>query len=107
MGEKTSQAKLNTNREYMKKLDDIKLRVPKGYRQKIKDYCEKVRGSSMNQIIIDLLKALGTANLSKNNKSGEVITRTGVGKDVIKLPDDFLEHFDDSNDEIAKLFYGD
>jgi len=59
------------------------------------------------KIIIDLLKALGTANLSKNNKSGEVITRTGVGKDVIKLPDDFLEHFDDSNDEIAKMFYGD
>ncbi len=59
MGEKntTSQTKLNTNREYMKKLDDIKLRVPKGYRQKIKDYCEKVRGSSMNQIIIDLLNA--------------------------------------------------
>ena len=59
------------------------------------------------RIIIDLLKAFGTPNLSKNNKSDQVITRTGVGKDVIKLPDDFLEHFDDSNDEIAKMFYGD
>lgn len=29
------------------------------------------------------------------------------GKDVIKLADDYLEHFDDSNDEIAKMFYCD
>jgi len=59
------------------------------------------------KIIIDLLKALRTANLSNDNKSDQVFSRTGVGKDVIKLPEDFLEHFDDSNDEIAKMFYGD
>ena len=59
------------------------------------------------KIIIDLLKALRTANLSNENKSDQVFSRTGVGKDVIKLPEDFLEHFDDSNDEIAKMFYGD
>ena len=58
------------------------------------------------KIIIDLLKALRTANLSNDNKSDQVFSRTGVGKDVIKLPEDFLEHFDDSNDEIAKMFYG-
>ena len=59
------------------------------------------------RIIIDLLKALGSANLSKENKTNQVIMRTGVGRDVIKLPEDFLEHFDDSNDVIAKMFYGD
>jgi len=39
------------------------------------------------KIIIDLLKALRTANLSNDNKSDQVFSRTGVGKDVIKMSD--------------------
>ena len=34
------------------------------------------------------------------------IRKFGIGKDIIKLPDDFYEHFDDMNDEIAAMFYG-
>lgn len=54
---KTSQTKLNTNREYHDKMDDIKLRVPKGYRRKISDYCKEVYGTSLNQVVISLLNA--------------------------------------------------
>lgn len=50
----TSQTKLNTNRQYMKKLDDIKIRVPSGYRKKLTDYCDE-RHISLNQLVIRLL----------------------------------------------------
>lgn len=40
--------------KYHAKFDDIKIRVPKGNREKYKDYAE-VRGMSLNQLIIKLL----------------------------------------------------
>lgn len=52
---KTKQLKLDTNREYHDRMDDIKIRVPKGYRQLITDYCKEVRGMPLNQLVITLL----------------------------------------------------
>lgn len=52
---KTSQVKLDSNREYLEKMDDIKIRVPKGFRQLITDYSKNVRGMALNQLVIALL----------------------------------------------------
>ncbi len=32
--------------------------------------------------------------------------RFGAGRDEIRLPEGFFEHFDDGNDEIAEMFGG-
>ena len=40
---------------YLEKMDDIKIRVPKGYRQQIADYCKNVREMTLNQLVIALL----------------------------------------------------
>lgn len=42
-------------KEYMKKIKDIKLRVPEEYLQPIKDHA-KSKGMSVNQLIISLLE---------------------------------------------------
>ena len=52
------------------------------------------------RVIVDLLKKL------KPEEKRKKIKRIGVGRDVIKLPEDFYEHFDDLNEEIALMFYG-
>lgn len=49
-----SQAQLKANSKYHDKFDDIKIRVPKGQREKYKQYAES-RGLSLNQIIIKLM----------------------------------------------------
>ena len=59
------------------------------------------------KLLIELMKALdaNAGNVDERVSGGknEII---GAGRDIIKLPDDFFEHFDDSNDEIAEMFYG-
>ena len=42
-------------KEYMKKIKDIKLRVPEEYLQPIKDHA-KGKGMSVNQLVISLLE---------------------------------------------------
>lgn len=42
-------------KEYMKKIKDIKLRVPEKYLQSIKDHA-KAKGMSVNQLVISLLE---------------------------------------------------
>lgn len=42
-------------KEYMKKIKDIKLRVPEEYLQLIKKHAEK-KGMSINQLVISLLE---------------------------------------------------
>ena len=37
---KVSRRKLDTNDKYLKQLDDIKIRVPKGYKDVIKDLAQ-------------------------------------------------------------------
>ena len=58
------------------------------------------------QVVVDLLKMLSGYSesyvLSSTHEPG--FKRTG--KSVFFLPDDFDEHFDDLNDEIATLFMG-
>jgi hypothetical protein len=51
---KTSKNKLVTNDRYLEKLEDIKIRVPKGYREKVKDYA-KTKNMNTNQLVILLL----------------------------------------------------
>lgn len=49
-----SQAQLKANSKYHDKFDDIKIRVPKGQREKYKQYAAS-KGTSLNQIIIKLM----------------------------------------------------
>lgn len=42
--------------KYHQKLDDIKVRVPKGERERYKQYAESI-GKSLNALIIELLEA--------------------------------------------------
>lgn len=58
------------------------------------------------QIVVDLLRIMsGSAVLhNDSNKNNEPFKRTGQSD--FNLPPDFDEHFDDANEEIARLFYG-
>lgn len=51
-----TQAKLEGNKRYLEKLDDIKLRVPKGQREHIKAYAES-KGFSLNAYLIHLIES--------------------------------------------------
>ena len=63
-------------KEYMKKIKDIKLRVPEEYLQPIKDHA-KSKGVSVNQLIISLLEKdmgmdiLTVREQNKQNKENE------------------------------------
>lgn len=59
MAEKTKAEKLAINDKYLRQLDDIKIRVPKGYRQAIKDYAA-TQGISVNQLVIRAVQADAT-----------------------------------------------
>lgn len=48
-------AAYKANEKYFAKLDDIKIRVPKGDREKYKKHAEK-RGKSLNALVIELLE---------------------------------------------------
>ena len=47
---------LATNDKYLKQLDDIKIGVPKGYREEIKKYA-KSQDISVNQLVIRAIQA--------------------------------------------------
>ena len=51
MSGKTAEKKLKTNQTYLNQLEDIKIRVPKGYRGKIQEYA-KNQDLSVNQLVI-------------------------------------------------------
>ena len=63
-------------KEYMKKIKDIKLRVPEEYLQPIKEHA-KAKGMSVNQLVISLLeKNMGieivtVREQNKQNKENE------------------------------------
>lgn len=50
-----SQERLEINRKYLNKLEEVKVRVPKGYKSQITKYCTDKYGKSVNQVIIMLL----------------------------------------------------
>ena len=59
------------------------------------------------QIIVDMLHAMSIKQPGENASiSSQSFKRTGQAKGEFNLPADFDEHFDDINDEIASMFYG-
>lgn len=50
-----SKQKLDTNDRYLQQLDEIKIRVPKGYKQVIKDFSKELDYKNVNQFIISLI----------------------------------------------------
>lgn len=50
-----SKAQLKANATYLRKMDDIKVRVPKGKREEYKQYAES-KGKSLNALIIELIE---------------------------------------------------
>lgn len=71
---KVSQRKLDTNDKYLKQLDDIKIRVPKGYKDVIKKLAEDLQYKGVNQLVIGLCN-------EKLRERGEEEIPTGI-KDV-------------------------
>ena len=62
---------------------------------------------SNQQIIVDMLHAMNVKQPTVDiSTSAKPFKRTGQAKGVFNLPADFDEHFDDMNDEIAAMFYG-
>lgn len=55
MGEKYTKAQAKASAEYLKKLDEIKIRVPKGKKEMYKQMAE-AEGKSLNQFIIDKIE---------------------------------------------------
>ena len=51
-----TKAQLESNARYHAKLDEIKVRVPKGIREKYKNHAES-KGKSLNALIVELLEA--------------------------------------------------
>lgn len=50
-----TQAKLEGNQRYLSKMDDIKIRVPKGKREELRTYAES-KNMSLQGLIIQLLE---------------------------------------------------
>ena len=70
---KTSDAQLRATKNYLhNSVEDIKVRVPKGYKAMIKQHAEKC-GQSINDFICDLIcKECGLAYTSKKKTSESV-----------------------------------
>ena len=90
-------------KEYMKKIKDIKLRVPEEYLEPIKEHAKK-KGMSVNQLVISLLeKDMGmdivtireqNKQSKENDEEQEVLLMTALRQSAImeleKLPEDKL-----------------
>lgn len=50
-----SKKKLDTNDKYLQQLEDIKIRVPKGYRDVIKKFALDQGYNNVNQLVIGLI----------------------------------------------------
>lgn len=57
------------------------------------------------QLIIDLLQTMSSKNEMTAKKPPHAFKRTGLAKDLVKLPDDFDETFDSLDKDIEKLFW--
>lgn len=57
------------------------------------------------QLIVNLLRAM-PVKVDSTLTVPRSFKRTGIAKGKLELPDDFDEHFDDLNEEIAESFYG-
>ena len=61
---KTVRSKIESAKRYNANLEQIAFRVPKGYKNIIKTYAE-TKGTSVNQLIVDLLEKEMGMDLSK------------------------------------------
>lgn len=50
-----SRKKLDVNEKYLKKLEDIKIRVPSGYREVIKSFAKDMGYNGVNPFVISLI----------------------------------------------------
>lgn len=64
-----SETKRKANNNYLNKLDDIKVRVPKGYRDIINSYATS-KGTTTNQLIITLVNE----SMERDNFEGHIPT---------------------------------
>lgn len=64
----TSKAQLEASARYIGKLDDIKIRVPAGDRQKYKDFAA-AHGYSLNALVVALLDAAMRGDIPVPQKS--------------------------------------
>lgn len=55
MGAKYTEAQAKASREYLKNLDEIRIRIPKGKKTEYKQAAETA-GKSLNQFIIDCIE---------------------------------------------------
>ncbi len=61
-----TKAHLAGNARYLEKLDDIKIRVPAGDRQKYRDFAES-QGKSLNRLVVALLDGAMSGEISVSN----------------------------------------
>lgn len=61
---KTVRSKIESAKRYNANLEQVAFRVPKGYKDIIKQYAE-TKGTSVNQLIVDLLEKEMGIDLSK------------------------------------------
>lgn len=50
-----SKKKLDTNDKYLRQLEDIKIRVPKGYREVVQNFAKELHYRGVNQLVISLI----------------------------------------------------
>lgn len=55
MGAKYTEAQAKASREYLKNLDEIRIRIPKGKKEEYKQAAEAA-GKSLNQFIVDCIE---------------------------------------------------
>lgn len=59
------------------------------------------------QLIVDLLQTMSSKKETTAKMPHKIVKRTGLSKEMIKLPDDFDEVFDALDKDIEEMFYGD
>lgn len=65
-----SQKKLDINDRYLEQLEDIKIRVPKGYRGVIQNFAKEMRYKGVNPFIISLINE----KMEEQNYSNKIPT---------------------------------
>lgn len=66
----TSDAQLKANQKYLKKMDDVKIRVPKGKRDELRAYAKAKGFDGIQPYLIDLMRRDGL-DLGKDDISNQ------------------------------------
>lgn len=59
------------------------------------------------QLIVNLLQTMSSKKEAADKIPHKSFKRTGLAKEMIKLPDDFDRTFDALDQDIEEMFYGD